>query len=100
MVAGTPSYRKGEDDLYWKMKTSQGGVMLLVRLHADLAEQPAEFLRKMAVADLHPDPASTLPPGSRLAATFDWLDRKFGQRNALRALVETAIEVIRVPSVP
>lgn len=73
--------------------------MLLVRLHADLAEQSVEFLRDMAVVDLHPDPPSALPAGSRLASTFDWLDRKFGRRNAVRALVETAIEVIRVPSV-
>ncbi|MGH9196111.1 MAG: hypothetical protein ACRD1T_10265 [Acidimicrobiia bacterium] len=99
MVASTPAYRS-DDDLYWKMKTSQGGIMLLVRLHADLAEESIEFLRKMAVADVHPDPASMLPPGSRLASTFDWLERKFGPRNALRALVETAIEVLRVPSIP
>lgn len=95
-----PANSRTEDELYRKMKCSQGGVMLLIRLHADLAEQPSEFLRRMCTLDLLPDPLGELPAGSRLHSTYQWLDRKFGQRNAVQAMIETATEVLRVPSVP
>lgn len=65
--------------------------MLLVRLYADLSEQPLAFLRRIREAS----PMPALPAGSRLAATFSWLERQFGISNAVRALAETADDVLR-----
>lgn len=90
------SFDQTQDSLYQKMMTSQGGVMLLVRLHADLASEPLEFIRRMRVLDLEAQPAGRFAQGSRLAVTFDWLTRQFGQRNAVRAVTEAAREVLGV----
>lgn len=81
-----------EEATYREMRCSRGGVMLLVRLYADLAAQPPEVVRKMRTFDLHQE---ELPSGSRLAVTYSWLERQFGASNAVRAVCETAAEVIR-----
>ena len=68
--------------------------MLLVRLTADLSAQPMDVLRKLQTFDLSPDPA-LLPDGPRLAVTYSWLEKQFGVTNAVRAVVETAAEILQ-----
>ncbi|MFN2609930.1 MAG: hypothetical protein ABR507_03520 [Actinomycetota bacterium] len=79
---------------YKRMMVSDGGVMLLVRLHADLQTQPQDVLRQLANFDQVPQskvPAGRLLPANpRLRVTYDWLERKFGRSSAARAVSETA----------
>lgn len=82
------------ESLYREMRISQGGVMLLVRLHADLANQPPEVLERLIAIATVPEPSTVLPPSTRLAVTFNWLERQFGRANAVRAVVETAAEIL------
>lgn len=90
--------KKDEADqrLYRRMKTTQGGVMLLVRLHADLAERSVDFLRRMRMIDLEPVPAEVFEEGSRLRSTYEWLEGQFGRPTAIRAVIEVAGEVLRL----
>jgi hypothetical protein len=81
-------------ELYREMMTSPGGVMLRVRLHADLVQEPAAVLLRLRTADLVEDASSLLPDNVRLRTTYEWLERKFGSRNAAMALVEGAAEVL------
>ncbi|MGH2811097.1 MAG: hypothetical protein ACRDI1_00080 [Actinomycetota bacterium] len=83
-----------EDPLYKEMKCSPGGVMLLVRLRADLAGKPPAFLREMRTADLLPDPGALLGAETRLSTTYSWLEKQFGRHNAARALVEVSAEIL------
>lgn len=85
--------RKGTDP-YRKMKCSQGGVMLLVRLHADLIEEPKWFIQKVRRLALRATPHTLMEEGSGLAVTYQWLERKFGADAARRAIVETAEEIL------
>jgi hypothetical protein len=80
--------------LYREMKCSVGGVMLLVRLHGDLVVQPAGFVEGIAALAESVDPAELFPEGSRLAETCSWIEKKFGRANAIRAVIETAGEVL------
>jgi hypothetical protein len=82
------------DRLYREMKFTPGGVMLLVRLHADLVAEPPDSLRMLRTFDITPDPA-LLPDKPRLAVTYSWLEKQFGAQNAARAVVETAASVLR-----
>jgi hypothetical protein len=86
-----------EERLYQEMKCTAGGVMLLVRLHADLLGQPPEVIRELRTFDLHPDVAA-LPAITRLQNTYTWLERQFGSSNAARAVVETAAQVLKQAS--
>lgn len=90
--------KKDEADqrLYRKMKTTQGGVMLLVRLHADLAESSVETLRGLRMIDVEPVPADVFEKGSRLRSTYEWLEDQFGRPAAIRAVIEVAGEVLRL----
>lgn len=90
--------RTGEKDelLYRKMKVSQGGIMLLVRLQADLSEQPISLIKNVITPSGAQDLSEVLPGGSRLATTYRWLERQFGRVNANRAVGETALEIIRL----
>lgn len=89
--------RRSSAVLYRKMKSSQGGVMLRVRLHADLAQAPATVIRKLAEGSKARPPArfpSLFAPGSRLSITYDWLERQFGSHNAALAVTEVARELL------
>lgn len=77
-----------EDDLYRQMKCSPGGVMLLVRLHADMSVMSPEEIRHLAGS---PDLVET---GTRLAVTYGWLCKQFGPPNARAAVRETAAELL------
>ena len=81
--------------LYRKMRVSQGGIMLLVRLHADLSEQPVSLIRDLVNPSDQDDLTESLSPGSRLSITYHWLERQFGRDNANRAVAETASELLR-----
>lgn len=70
--------------------------MLLVRLHADISCQPIDSVRAMRTIDAHPDPSAVFDPGSRLASTYSWLERKFGRGAAMRAVIEVAGDVLRM----
>jgi hypothetical protein len=80
--------------LYREMKSTPGGVMLLVRLHADLAGEPTARLRTLRTFDLNPN-AALLPESPRLATTYAWLLKQYGEQNAARAVVETAGAILR-----
>jgi len=82
-----------EDDLYGQMKCSQGGVMLLVRLHADMSVMSPEEIRHLAGS---PDGVEA---GSRLAVTYGWLCKQFGPPNARTAVRETAAELLALKEV-
>lgn len=83
-----------DDDLYRRMKCTTVGTMLQVRLHADLATESVLRLRRFR--DLRPqvDPVPDLHHNSRLAETVSWLVKKFGRTNALRAIRDTAREIL------
>lgn len=82
------------DRLYRDMKTSMGGVMLMVRLHADLDKQPTGLLAKLSVLDRVSDPSLLLPDDPHLATTYGWLERQFGRQNAASAVIEVAFEML------
>ncbi|HVE75197.1 MAG TPA: hypothetical protein VND22_00330 [Actinomycetota bacterium] len=76
------------------MKLSVGGVMLLVRLHADLSKMPPPSLELLgATIKEAVNPEVLLGEGSRLALTYRWLEKQFGRRNAVRAVLETINEL-------
>ena len=83
-----------EEDLYKNMKTSTGGVMLLVRLMADLSRQPPGYVLRLLALDKVPAPKTVLPRDPRLLTTFDWLVSQFGKRNAIKAVMEAADSII------
>lgn len=85
-----------DDLLYRKMKVSQGGIMLLVRLQADLSEQPISLIKAVISPSGADDLSQVLPEGSRLAMTYRWLERQFGRTNANKAVGETALELVRL----
>ena len=84
------------DPLYRKMKVSQGGIMLLIRLQADLSEQPVSLIKEVVAPSPGDDLSNVLPQGSRLAITYRWLERQFGRQNANKAVGETATDLIRL----
>lgn len=90
------SHGESDDRLYQKMKSSQGGLMLLVRLHADLSQQGVDFLRMLRTIDALGDPASVFEAGSRLRSTYDWLEKVFGRKSAMRAVIEVAGDVLKL----
>lgn len=77
-----------EQDLYQQMKCSPGGVMLQVRLHADMSVMSPQEIRLLAGS---PDLVET---GTRLAITYEWLCKKFGPPNARAAVREAAAELL------
>lgn len=77
-----------DDELYSQMKCSPGGVMLLVRLHADMSVMDPQEIRDLARS---PDLVQT---GTRLAVTYGWLCKQFGPPNARAAVRETAVELL------
>ena len=77
-----------DDELYSQMKCSPGGVMLLVRLHADMSLMDPQEIRDIARS---PDLVQT---GTRLAVTYGWLCKQFGPPNARAAVRETAVELL------
>lgn len=83
-----------EQDLYKQMKTSPGGVMLLVRLQADLIRQPPGYVLRLLALDKVPEPKSVLPRDERLLTTYDWLVMQFGKHNAVRAVMEVADSIL------
>jgi hypothetical protein len=87
---GDPRQQAAERELYRHMLCSQGGLMLLIRLRAQLDRCPEDWLRGAAsefgAPQLQEQPA--------VAATLGWLERKFGRRNAVRALRETAATIV------
>lgn len=78
---------------YREMKISPGGVMLLVRLHADLSALSGSTLERLSVPEGAADFLAEVDPGSRLAVTLRWLTDRFGHSNCLRAIVESASEI-------
>ena len=87
------------DASYRRMKVTDGGVMLLVRLYADLQTESAEVLGRLAGFDQIPSfkgisRARSLPANPRLRKTFEWLERQFGPPTAARAVAETAREIL------
>ena len=86
--------RKSQAELYKRMKLSAGGIMLLVRLHADLARIPRPALEMLgATIGEAMNPEVLLGEGTRLAVTYNWLEKQFGRRNALRAVTEAIQEI-------
>lgn len=83
-----------EDPSYKEMKTTLGGVMLLVRLHADLSVMPYSRLRQLTSLPKLERPETMFLEGTRLRTTYEWLDRKFGKTNAVRAVVETSTQIL------
>lgn len=83
-----------DNELYRRLKVTDGGVMLLIRLHGDMCRLPEPRLRALVFVCKSPDPVGLLGRGSRLATTFAWIDRKFGRSNALRAVKETAEAIL------
>jgi len=81
-----------ESELYGYMKCSQGGVMLLVRLRAQLDRYPPDWLESAVLSGDAPDAAGAWddPP---LTSTLGWLERKFGYGNAVRAFRETVEDI-------
>lgn len=77
-----------EEDLYRQMKCTPGGVMLLVRLHADMSMLGPEEIRRLAASP------SLFEPQTRLAITYGWLRKQFGPPNARAAVRETAAELL------
>lgn len=84
-----------EEDLYRQMMTSPGGVMLLVRLAADLSLRPAPELERLCGLGIAPNPSELLPKVARLRTTYEWLEKKFGGSNAKRAIVQTCQELLQ-----
>lgn len=91
-----PASHLTEERLYRKMMTTQGGVMLLVRLHADLSQLSIDSLRRLLSLELISDPAEQFAPGSRLRSTYEWLESQFGRSSAVRAVIEVAESVLRL----
>lgn len=85
----------GDEALYQKMMTSPGGVMLLVRLGADLGLLSKPDLERLSVPEGAADLEHRLPESSRLRVTIEWLDRQFGRTNRMRAVVEVAADVLQ-----
>lgn len=83
--------------LYREMKISPGGVMLLVRLHADLSKLSPSALERLSVPEGAADFLADVDPASRLAVTLRWLTDRFGHSNCLRAIVEIATEINEAP---
>jgi hypothetical protein len=84
-----------ESELYGHMKCSQGGLMLLIRLRAQLDRYPLEWLQATALSE---DAAEVWDEPS-LGSTLGWLQRKFGRANATRALRETVEEILEANDV-
>jgi hypothetical protein len=83
---GDPRQQTAETELYRHMMCSSGGLMLLIRLRAQLDRCPEDWLRRVAS-----DPGSPeLREQPAVVSTLGWLERKFGRINARRALRETA----------
>jgi hypothetical protein len=87
---GDLAQEAAESELYRHMKCSQGGLMLLVRLRAQLDRHPPDWLEN---ALLSRDAAQVWEEPS-VAPTLGWLERKFGRANAARALKETVGEIL------
>ena len=87
---GDLAQEAADSELYRHMKCSQGGLMLLVRLRAHLDRYPLDWLASVAgsgaAAQAWDEPA--------LGSTLGWLACKFGHANAVRALRETAEEIL------
>jgi hypothetical protein len=81
-----------ESELYGHMKCSQGGIMLLVRLRAQLDRYPPEWLEAAALAADATDVVQAWDDPA-LRSTLGWLERKFGHGNAVRALRETVQDI-------
>jgi hypothetical protein len=79
-----------ESELYRHMVCSQGGLVLLIRLRANLDRCPLEWLRGIAV-DVE---RSDLDEYPGVVSAFAWLDRKFGRANAVRAVEDTVAEIL------
>jgi hypothetical protein len=78
-----------ERELYRDMMCSQGGLVLRIRLRAQLDAHPLDELEAMALAgDL-----GRLRHEPGFGTTLDWLERKFGRANAVRALRQTVEEI-------
>jgi len=78
------------------MLVSQGGIMLLVRLNADLVQRPVPWLQSIRQIGTVPEPATLFEKGSRLRVTYEWLELKFGRANAIRAVEDTAAELLEL----
>ena len=81
-----------ESELYRHLMCSQGGLVLRIRLRAHLDGCPLEWLRGIAVHFDRGD-LDDYPP---VAATFAWIQRKFGLTAAIRAVQETIAEIVAV----
>jgi hypothetical protein len=87
---GDLAQEAADSELYRHMKCSEGGLMLLVRLHAHLDSYPLDWLASAARSG---DAAEAWDEPS-LGSTLGWLARKFGRANAVRAFRETAEEIL------
>lgn len=82
-----------ESELYGHMKCSQGGIMLLVRLRAQLDRYPPDWLEAAVLSGDAPDVVGTWDD-SALRSTLGWLERKFGHGNAVRAFREIVEDIL------
>ena len=89
-MAAQPALDMQVQHLYEQMKCSHGGVMLLVRLRADMSLLSESELTCLVDAAAMTEFEAALVDESRLAVTYKWLNKQFGPVNAARAVVETA----------
>jgi hypothetical protein len=101
---GDLAQEAAESELYRHMKCSQGGLILLIRLRAQLDGYPLDWLRMVALSG-DPDVIADVEKAvvnaeieigdeAGPASTLGWLERKFGRANAARALRETIGEIV------
>ena len=89
-MAAQPAWDMQVQQLYEQMKCSHGGVMLLVRLRADMSLLSEGELTILVDTAAMTEFEAALEDESRLAVTYKWLNKQFGPVNAARAVVETA----------
>ena len=87
---GDLAQEAADSGLYRHMKCSEGGLILLIRLRAQLDRYPLDWLQTVALSG---DPAEVRDEAGP-ASTLGWLERKFGRANAARALRETIGEIV------
>lgn len=85
---------KTVEELFREMKLTRGGTMLMVRLQADMLGLSSRNLKSLKRQKAAAEWIDSISPGSRLGTTVTSMVSHFGRGAAIRAIVESAGELL------